>query len=274
MRTSEQTNELATALAAAQADIQHPAKNAEAGGRGGRTYGYADKTAVINALRPPLAKQGLTIMQGVVEEDGKTLLVTRLQHSSGQFVESAYPLKLGGNPQDQGSELTYISRYSISLIGFVASEHDDDGAGATGNGDAAKTGGAKQARGEAGAVETRGSDPGGTAKDDPLANLNKDDAKFLVRLGRRRSPSVRVDEARPRRRRAATGRNLLKTALHKKQAAAPVEAEQRRAGRHLLESREGRVRRAPLSRGEEGEGQVGIVRPWTADRSSTSRTPT
>jgi hypothetical protein len=215
MRTSEQTNELATALAAAQADIQHPAKNAEAGGRGGRTYGYADKTAVINALRPPLAKQGLTIMQGVVEEDGKTLLVTRLQHSSGQFVESAYPLKLGGNPQDQGSELTYISRYSISLIGFVASEHDDDGAGATGNGDAAKTGGAKQPAAKPAPSKPAAATPAAGAKDDPLANLNKEDAQFLSDwdgVVAKRFESMKLDPAGAE----PLGRNLLKAALHKK----------------------------------------------------------
>lgn len=86
MKTSDQINELATALAKAQAEIEGAAKDANNPFFKSK---YADLASVIGALKP-MAKYGLSFIQGFA--DSKTELITRLMHSSGQWVESSYPV--------------------------------------------------------------------------------------------------------------------------------------------------------------------------------------
>lgn len=91
---------------------------------------YADLAEVVRASRPALAKNGLAVMQYVkVTEDGKSLLCTRLGHSSGQWIESSIPIR-SEKPgiQGFGSNLSYLRRYMYgALVGVVSSGEDDDG---------------------------------------------------------------------------------------------------------------------------------------------------
>jgi hypothetical protein len=134
MRTSETFNELAAALAKAQGAIENAEKDRENIFLKNR---YMTLTAVWDAIRKPLSDNGLSIVQVTEADDGAVMLLTRLMHSSGQYIEATYPV-IGSDAkgvnaaQAAGSALTYARRYSLtSMIGVVADE-DDDGASATG----------------------------------------------------------------------------------------------------------------------------------------------
>ena len=126
MRTeSEELDQLFTALAKAQMDME-VAKTDQSNPF--FKSKYADLTSIVKASRPFLAKNGLAVIQRVLNGNGLTL-VTRLCHSSGQWMESKMPI----NPpkadvQSLGSYITYLRRYSYAaLVGVVAAEEDDDG---------------------------------------------------------------------------------------------------------------------------------------------------
>jgi len=123
-------NELAAALAKAQGQMSGAAKD---GRNPHLKNSYMTLTAVWDAIRKPLADNGLSVAQMTnVTEAGDMILTTRLMHASGQYIESQYPIVAGtGNrgvnsAQATGSALTYARRYSLAtLIGVVADEDDD-----------------------------------------------------------------------------------------------------------------------------------------------------
>jgi hypothetical protein len=125
MRTSEQINDLATALAAAQGEMNNAVYN--------RTNPhfrskYADLASVRDATIPALSKHGLAIAQlTTFDGDGTFLLVTRLLHASGQWMESVQPLPMAiDKPQVMGSAQTYARRYAWASMTGIAAEEDDD----------------------------------------------------------------------------------------------------------------------------------------------------
>lgn len=129
---SSATGELAKALAAAQKKIKAPKKtrHVDYEYKGQRTkYSYADLADCVEAIKP-LADHGLSVTQttGFHEPLG-FVLITRLSHSSGEFIDSYYPLPSPASlkPQAFGSAMTYARRYSLSAIVGFASEDDDDG---------------------------------------------------------------------------------------------------------------------------------------------------
>jgi hypothetical protein len=132
---------LATALAKAQAEIENAEKNSTAElvfkdkeGRESPTrhkVRYADLAAVFNAVRGPLAKHGLSIVQFVRNDMNGTTVTTRLMHESGEYLENEVwlpvPLK---TPQGYGSAITYARRYGLQALVGLAAEEDDDAQGA------------------------------------------------------------------------------------------------------------------------------------------------
>jgi hypothetical protein len=94
---------------------------------------YADLAAVIDAIRKPMAENGLGFTQTMYATDTALFLTTTLRHTSGQWISSEYPLPMGATPQQLGSALTYARRYSLSSIACIAADEDDD-AEATRNG--------------------------------------------------------------------------------------------------------------------------------------------
>jgi hypothetical protein len=133
---SENTNELAAALAKAQGQMEPAILNKTVTINPTRTYKYADLAAVIDALRKPLSSNGLSYTQAMEIRDGGLALVTTLRHTSGQWVASEHPLPAGSRPQDFGSALTYAKRYSLSSLCGVSADGDldDDGQLAEKNG--------------------------------------------------------------------------------------------------------------------------------------------
>lgn len=89
---------------------------------------YADLVSVIKASREALCANGLSVIQRLDLEEGRLVLLTRLCHSSGQWIESAIAVNPpNNNIQTLGSYLTYLRRYTYAaLVGVVASDEDDD----------------------------------------------------------------------------------------------------------------------------------------------------
>jgi len=122
--TSDQINELVTALAKAQGEMDNAPMLSENPHFRSK---YADLASIRNATVPHLAKNGLALFQSISAVNGSgLLLVTRLAHSSGQWVESAYPIPLDSKPHIMGSAITYARRYSWAAICGIAAEEDDD----------------------------------------------------------------------------------------------------------------------------------------------------
>ena len=137
MNKSESIAQIATALAAAQAEITNPPRNREVtvrSDKGNYKFKYATLDAIIDAVRPALTKNGLWFIQTLANGDGKYQLVTTLTHKSGEWMESEQPI-LVERPGSQafGSALTYSRRYSLTAMLGVAADEDDDGNGADGN---------------------------------------------------------------------------------------------------------------------------------------------
>jgi len=124
MRTSETINEISVALSKAQGEVANPVFNKT---NPHFKSSYADLSSVLNAVRPVLSKNGISIMQLTNLEESGLVLYTRLTHSSGQWIESVYPVTASGKHQEIAASLTYAKRLSLSAIVGVAGEDDDDG---------------------------------------------------------------------------------------------------------------------------------------------------
>ncbi|MCP4618995.1 MAG: ERF family protein, partial [Bradyrhizobium sp.] len=123
---SDETGELAAALAAAQLAIKTPPKDKQV--KTPRyTYRYADLPTIIDAIRQPLADAGLAVSQTTVIDGADLSLRTTLLHSSGQWIQGSYPLPDLDSPQAMGSAMTYARRYCLCAILGIAADEDDDG---------------------------------------------------------------------------------------------------------------------------------------------------
>ena len=132
MKQSEQTNELAAALAKAQAEIKSARKDVD---NNFFHTKYADLDSVWNACRDQLSKNGLSIIQRPYDtEGGRVGVETTLLHSSGQFYSSSFSSRLQkDDAQGIGSAITYLRRYGLSaMVGIAPTGDDDDGNGASG----------------------------------------------------------------------------------------------------------------------------------------------
>lgn len=121
---SEQIDKLATALAKAQAEIKGAVKDSA---NPFFKSNYADLQSVWDAIREPLSKNGLAVIQTTEAATPEHLeLVTTLVHSSGQWIDSRFPvIALKKDPQAIGSGLSYSRRYSLAAIVGVYQTDDD-----------------------------------------------------------------------------------------------------------------------------------------------------
>lgn len=139
MKTSEQTNELAAALAKAASTFPKIERGRTAtvypkdSSKKPYSYDYADLDDVLSAVRLPLAENGLTISHDCrVTRDPLCLeVIARLDHASGQWKESEpLPMPCEGTmsaAQQIGSAYTYGRRYTSQAILGISTEADDDG---------------------------------------------------------------------------------------------------------------------------------------------------
>ncbi|HET9304826.1 MAG TPA: ERF family protein [Candidatus Sulfotelmatobacter sp.] len=128
---SDQINEIAAALAKAQATIPGAIKESTNPHFKSK---YADLASVWEACRKHLTANGIAVIQMPAGRDAETTVTTMLVHSSGQFFASSLTLRaIDDRPQSLGSAITYARRYALAAMAGVAPE-DDDGNAASGRG--------------------------------------------------------------------------------------------------------------------------------------------
>ena len=122
MKTSDQINELAKALAQAQGEMKNARLNKQNPHFKSR---YADLAEIRDTVTPALSKHGIAVAHGMDASDNGIVVVTRLIHASGQWIESRFPIAYD-KPQTMGSAITYGRRYNLSAITNIAADDDDD----------------------------------------------------------------------------------------------------------------------------------------------------
>lgn len=120
MRTSETVFEIFKALADAQGEIDGAKKDSA---NPFFKSSYADLASVIQAIKEPYKKNGLAFIQSA----SGLVLITRLVHKSGEWIETDYPLSFKDihDAQKVGSAVTYAKRYGLQAATGVASIDDD-----------------------------------------------------------------------------------------------------------------------------------------------------
>jgi hypothetical protein len=121
--------DLLSALAKAHAEIDNVSQDREvevvmkSGGK--YRFRYATLAGILSHIRGPLTANGIWYTQRI--DDG--MMVTRLLHSSGQWMDTGHVAmpNINGSPQDVGSIVSYFKRYSLSAALGLASEEDNDG---------------------------------------------------------------------------------------------------------------------------------------------------
>lgn len=127
MHRSDSINELAAALAKAQAKIKFASK--ESLNPHFRSK-YADLSAVWDACREALSENGIAVTQvPTLGAEGGLYLTTTLMHASGQWISGEWPIRpVQDTPQGLGSATTYARRYSLAaMVGVAPADEDDDG---------------------------------------------------------------------------------------------------------------------------------------------------
>jgi hypothetical protein len=131
MNKSESIANLTKALIAVQTEVRGAIKDSN---NPFFSANYADLESCWSALREPLTKNGLAIIQtmGFIEGAGPTLTTT-LAHISGEWISGEQPVcsKKENSPQELGSAITYARRYGLAAItGLI--QIDDDAEGSMG----------------------------------------------------------------------------------------------------------------------------------------------
>jgi len=93
---------------------------------------YADLATVWDVCRSPMSKNGLSLIQQINYVNDKSMLVTTLAHSSGQWMRSIAPIITAKqDAQGMGAGITYMRRYAMcAMLGIT--QDDDDGNSASG----------------------------------------------------------------------------------------------------------------------------------------------
>jgi len=123
MKTSEKIDLISKALVAAQKEIKPAVKDSK---NPFFNSTYADLSAVIDAVKDPLGKNGLTFIQ-LVHSDETDKVETILLHESGQYIstETRVYCTKPNDPQAFGSGITYTKRYALQAALGIATEDDD-----------------------------------------------------------------------------------------------------------------------------------------------------
>jgi hypothetical protein len=122
--TSPETDKLDAAFAKAQLEFGVPDE------KGTSNYGsYSTAKDLIKAVRPALNKNGITLKQIPIEEDGNFYLITRISHA-GQFEQGKMWLSVTDDKkrfnQDLGGSITYQRRYALSSFLGIGGADDID----------------------------------------------------------------------------------------------------------------------------------------------------
>jgi hypothetical protein len=121
---SEQIGELAKALSKAQGEIEGAIEKSDNPFFKSK---YADLHTVMKSCKQQLADNGLSVVMTYEVNNDKNYLVTRLLHSSGQWIKGEMLIPVAKpDAQSLGAATTYCRRFALSaLVGI--STFDDDG---------------------------------------------------------------------------------------------------------------------------------------------------
>lgn len=138
MTRSEQINELAAALSKAQGEfptVERGETARVASEKANYSYKYASLASVLEAIRAPLAKNGLALCQTPNLQGNSLSITLLLMHASGQFLEDAFTMPVAQmTPQGIGSAISYARRYQLLACLGLGTDDDDDGKDADPNG--------------------------------------------------------------------------------------------------------------------------------------------
>ena len=96
---------------------------------------YASLESIITAIKAPANNQGMAIIQHASFEESMPILITRISHTSGQFIVFKHPLYVPvPDMQKLGAAITYARRYALlSIFCLITGDEveiqddDDDG---------------------------------------------------------------------------------------------------------------------------------------------------
>jgi ERF superfamily len=125
MQKSDTIAKLADALAKAQSEIKSVSKDRTNPHFKNR---YATLDAILDAVRPTLAKHGLSVVQGASDTTQGFNVETFLVHASGEYIANVVAVPVSKqDAQGVGSALTYGRRYGVSALLALSTDEDDDG---------------------------------------------------------------------------------------------------------------------------------------------------
>ena len=131
MQFSEPCDSVVKALVAARRRFPPIPKNSKvkvktkAGGE--YEYEYATLDSILDAVVPILGEEGLVPVFGVEYADtGDMVVLSRIAHSSGQWVETGIRVGRPSDLKEIGGALTYGKRYGIQALLSVQADEDLD----------------------------------------------------------------------------------------------------------------------------------------------------
>lgn len=128
-KRSRDIDKLAVALAKAQGMMENAKRASENPGfkRDGKNSKYSDLGSVWEAIREPLASNGLSVVQMPTTLQSGVEIETLLLHESGQYLRNILWMPCGQTMTVHtiGSAITYGRRYALMAIAGVAPEEDD-----------------------------------------------------------------------------------------------------------------------------------------------------
>lgn len=128
MKRSAETGKIFLAIGKAQEVIICPSKNKTAKAKT-FSYNYIDLPAILDAIRKPLAENGLSIIQIPIRDNQSIGVETTITHVSGEWISGKLLLHVPDpTAQAAGSAITYARRYAVSAMLGMAADDDDDGA--------------------------------------------------------------------------------------------------------------------------------------------------
>lgn len=130
MITSESIKNIATSMLKVQSHIKGMIPDAK---NPFFKSNYITLDGILEFVRPILSSEGIWCIQEATGDGEYISVVTRLIHSSGEFLETDI-LKMKpqkNDPQQMGSCITYAKRYQLASLLGISSEVDDDGNNAT-----------------------------------------------------------------------------------------------------------------------------------------------
>lgn len=92
---------------------------------------FASLEQVLEVVKPIFLENDIAIIQGSGSSQNGINCITRLIHTSGEWIETDFPIPLAKHDaQAAGSAASYSRRYSLKAIACLA-EVDDDGNGSS-----------------------------------------------------------------------------------------------------------------------------------------------